>query len=486
VRAAATDALWMVTTVGPVPARAPVFDRVQTVLIERLDDADASVRLAAIHGLGNLGPMIADAPPAVLRARLNDDSEPNREAVFRALGGFTRGLPSVLVSLVRSLEQDHRRSRAALAKLLEDVHPPRFTSEAIPGLVAALSCRDAEVSRVAAASIAAFTAAAGPALPDVAKALDRLVEDSVNGPGTANRPDPVALVAIARCLEIVAPHARSQGEAVAALAKLLRPELDSRCRVAAANALGRYRPTTVLHRVLTERIDDHDSAVRVAVMWAFDHADFGTGFRVPTALAAALEDKSAQVRAAAAAAMGHSGVGLDPFIPALLGHAARDDDPEVSGICESVLGTCSVPAKVTPAIIPDLVAALRNPRASLREAICSILCRFGREAAPAVPAIAAALIEPTAVDAARYRWIAAEALGKIAPGTPRADQAVKALIESLAYQDWRGPVSSIRALADFGPAATSAIPSLERLRESNKPEVKEAATQSLAKIKGQP
>jgi HEAT repeat protein len=484
VRAAATEALWMVTTVGQVPAGTPVFDRVRTAMIERLGDADASVRLAAIHGIGSLGPMIADGPPPALVAALNDASERNRDAVFLAFGGFRRGLPSVLPSVVRSSEGGDPQLRSGLARLLSEIRPPRFTREALPGLLTALDSRDPEVSCVAAASIAAFDKAAGPMVPEVAKTLDRFVEDASKGSGALKPPAPDLLVALAECLEKVAPHASSQDKAVAALAKLLRPEFESKCRIAAADALGRFRPSPALFTALTERINDQDPAVRVAAMWAIDHADFGMDYQAPKTLAAALEDKLAQVRGAAAAALGHSGVGLDPFVPALLDHAQRDNDPEVRSICVTVLELGTRPPKVTPAIIPDLIKALAVPDAPLREALCTMLFRFGREAASAVPALATVLNDLNTANAPRYRWIAAEALGKIAPNTPHANQAVAALIESLTYQDQRSRTASIRALANFGPAAAAAIPHLEKIRDGKEGEIKQAATETLAKISG--
>ena len=44
-------------------------------LIERLADADPSVRLAAIRGLGSIGPKVSDDVPAALLASLEDEAE---------------------------------------------------------------------------------------------------------------------------------------------------------------------------------------------------------------------------------------------------------------------------------------------------------------------------------------------------------------------------------------------------------------------------
>ena len=103
---------------------------------------------------------------------------------------------------------------------------------------------------------------------------------------------------------------------------------------------------------------------------------------------------------------------------------------------------------------------------------------------PAIPALINALNDRNAKDASVYRWMAAKALSDIVPGTPQADQAITALIESLAYPDQRGPTASIRALAVFGPKAAAAIPHLQELQDSKDPGVKDDATQALAKIKG--
>ena len=374
-------------------------------------------------------------------------------------------------------------SRTDLLKILERVRPPRFTPEAFPGLVAALASRDPQVIHMAVADLAAFKEAAGPVVPDLARTLDRLIETRSKGTAAQDRPTSDLLVVLTECLETLAPHASSQEEAVAALAKLLRLDVDPRCRVTAAKALGRFRPDPALFTALTERIDDHDAQVRIAAMWAIDHADFGAEYRVPKALAVALEDGSAEVRGAAAAALGHCGVGLDPIIPALLRHAEHDTDSEVRGICCTVLEICTKPPKVTPSIIPDLIKALESPDGQLRGSLCTLLSRFGKEAEPAIPALLRVLKASKADRASRYRWAAAEALGDIAPRTPHADQVVRALIESLEYPGWQSPFRSIRALAAFGPDAAAAITHLQKQQESNDGVVKDAATKALARIR---
>ncbi len=483
VRAAATEAVWMVMSVAQVPPSEPVLDQVRGVLIEGLRDPDAAVRLAAIHGLGTIGPKLDDEPPSQLVAALENDSEANRDAATVALTCFHRGLAPLLPSLIRLLDRGNERSTSRLVKILEYVRPPQYTTAAFPGLVAALSSRDSKVVRAAVTAISAFKGAAGPVVPDLARTMGRWIEARTSRPAAEDQAALGIVVAIAECLEVLGPSTSSQDQAVAALSNLLQPNVDPTCRVAGAKALGRFRPSPALFKVLTGKIDDRDDQVRIAVMWAIDHADFNVGYHVPKNLAVALEDSSAQVRAAAAAAMGHAGMGLDPFVPTLLRHAEHDADGEVRASCCSVLESCAKPPKVTTLIIPDVIKGLENPDGRLREALCTLLSRFGTEAEPAIPALLRVLKDTRTDKASRYRWIAVQSLGEIAPNTPQADQVVMALVESLQYPDWRGPINGIKSLARFGPKAAAALPFLEKLEHSNEDGVREAAAEAVAKIK---
>ncbi len=482
VRAAAAEAAWMVVSVGQVSAGEPILKVVSTALIERLGDPDGHVRLAAIRGVGTLGPKFADEPPAGLVAALNDESERNRYAAAYAVTSFPRGLPPLLPALVRSLDAGDEQSHTVLLRILERVRPPLFAPAAIPGIVAALVSRDPKVIRVAAADLVTFNQAAGSVTPELAKTLDRWIEAHCNEPAPRNRQTLDLLIAIAGSLETLAPYGSSQDGAIAALVKLLGTNVDSRARIAAAKALGRFRPDRGLFTALAERIDDQDEHVRIAVMWAIDHADFGADFQVPRSLSVALESEFSDIRGAAAAALGHAGVGLDPIVPALLRHAAHDSDSEVRATCRTVLEVCTRPPKVTTAIIPVLIKALETPDDGLREVLCTLLSRFGKDALPAVPALVRVLKDARAESASSCAWIAAEALGDIAPGSPYDEQVVAALIESLEYPDLREPASSIRALASFGPKGAAAIPYLEKLQESKDDGVSVAATEALAKL----
>ena len=85
-----------------------------------------------------------------------------------------------------------------------------------------------------------------------------------------------------------------------------------------------------------------------------------------------------------------------------------------------------------------LVKALESPDVQVRTAASGLLGSFGPASAPAIPPLIRLLRQSvdrrgdlpdtTAVDQANWT---ASALGKIAPGTPQADQAAEALIDAL-------------------------------------------------------
>ena len=64
-------------------------------------------------------------------------------------------------------------------------------------------------------------------------------------------------------------------------------------------------------------------------------------------------------------------------------------------------------------------------------------------------------------------WAAAIALGRIAPGTPAAGEAIKALIAVVRSGHPYRRVAAAHALSDFGPAAAAAIPALIDVVQAN-------------------
>jgi HEAT repeat protein len=270
VRATFTRALWMVMLVNQGRASQIDLEPASDALISRLDDPDPAVRLSAIQGLGSIGPMVLGDPPPRLVAALDEKSEKNRAAAVEALAVFYRGLPPLLPSLAQSADRAAAPARADYLKLLNRVRPPKFSGDAVPGLIAALASENAEIVSVAASDLIAFQDAvrrgepspASSAVRPLMVAIDRLIETKSHDASTA---DPV--VAIAAALGRLAPESPLCDKAVASLVKLLRVGNTSR-RVAAVTALGGFRPTSSLTAAvlpdLVEAIASPDPATQVA------------------------------------------------------------------------------------------------------------------------------------------------------------------------------------------------------------------------------
>jgi HEAT repeat protein len=482
VRAAAAQSIWMVVLIGRLPEEEIDLKAMANTFLEQLRDPDPSVRLAAIRGLGMVGPKVWDDPPAALVAALESESERERDEAGGALPSFRRGFPPLIPTLVRSLEQASPQSRAGFLKALGQVRPPAFSADAVTDLIAALGSRDGEIVAAAVADLVVFKDKARPAVPALVAALNHWIESKPIAPATSD-----LVVALVEALGGLAPGTPSNDEAVAALAKVSRVG-ETRQRIAAAKALGgkrftsnQFRRDPALFSALTSMINDRDPRIRIAAFWAIDEADFKSPFIVPKALAAALEEDSAEIREGAAAAIGHSGIGVDPFIPALFRHAEHDPDSEVRAVCYAVLNVTIRPPKVTSAAVPDLLSALGSPDAKIRVLAARILSTLGPDATSAVPALVQLLKEPASQDVWNVNAEAAEALGQIAPGTPQADQAVTALMESLLSKS-DNPYAAIRALPGFGPKARGAIPRLRALQEHPSARIQEAATKALARL----
>ena len=491
VRAAATRALWVVILVARLPAGTADFEAGTTALIERLDDPDPAVRVSAIQGLGAVASKALGEPPARLVAAMEDESEKSCEAAIEALSNFRQALPPLIPSLVRRAEVADPRIRAGYLKLLGRIRPPKFSDDAVPGLIAAIASKDAGFVAVAANDLLAYEGPAAPyferqqarsdaptAVPALITALIPLIDSTANDELTR---DPV--VAIAQALGRLAPDTPSSEKAVAALSKDLRAG-DTRRRVAAARALGRFPPGDALFTALSDMISEPDFAVRLAVIGAIYDVEFGAPFVIPKALGAALEDESAEVRTAAASALWRAGTGIDAYVPALLRHAERDANERVREVCAGTLQHVAQPRYLTPAVLPDLIKALASRDPTVRFVASEIVAALGPAAAPAIPALVQSLREPSAKKTWRDpRAAAAKALGRIAPRTPMAEKAITALIEASRVDETELKNEAVRALAEFGPAAAPALPQLiQVMKEARNEKVDRIAISSAVTL----
>jgi len=143
------------------------------------------------------------------------------------------------------------------------------------------------------------------------------------------------------------------------------------------------------------------------------------------------------------------------------------------------------PSAISQAAVPPLVAALQSRDSEFRYEVILVLSRLGPKAGSAILAFIAALKEPAETDRALAAagapvranartgpaYVAAEALGKIAPRTSSAGKAVAALAEVVASGPAGRRPAAASALGQFGAEAVPAIPALVKmLRDTEKPD----------------
>jgi HEAT repeat protein len=302
---------------------------------------------------------------------------------------------------------------------------------AIPLLVTALGDADVKVRAAAAAALGRIgtetaTASTQPeALRPAIPALLAAIRD----------PDPDVRNAAVIALGFVAG---SNGEAIAALAASLG-DRDPEIRLAALRVLATISPLTEVEP--------------------------------PKELVAALEDPSAGNRATAVTALTGFRRGLDPSMPTLF-RILEHDEEQVRAVCAHALERVRPPA-ISATAVPALIVALHRSDRRVRAVACFVLMQLGAEARAAVPVLLAVAREksgdlPNSDPAAKDLGdLAIQALGKIAPRTDSAGEAVAALTEILRAHDASQWGEAVYALESFGQAAAPAIPELVRALRKN-------------------
>jgi HEAT repeat protein len=237
VRIAAAKSLGTIAGCGPTIA----IDLAPAVgtLVELLDDPDADVRRAVIWTLGFVGPGVLVDPPATVVAALESQSAQDQAAAVDSLANFTRGLPRLIPSLIRSMEKAWPEARGSYARLFTKIEPPKFTAAAVPYFIAALGSEDRAIRSAAATCLGKFKRAAVAAV--LINVLREASDPNGPPPGTEFETFPVGdpSLAAARALAQIAQGTHQTDQAVAALAEAVRSGRPE-CRVVAAEVLGLF------------------------------------------------------------------------------------------------------------------------------------------------------------------------------------------------------------------------------------------------------
>ena len=305
-------------------AGAPAAVRLATLpLLERLDDADRSIRLSALRTLGALRD--PRAIPALIRIASEQAGDLRmgdlRTAAVDALGSPAMGVGAALTLLVRlsrhrpldelarhaDLSLGEVATPAAVAALVAALGAPPVPEEAKLGLLhagrAAVEALEGEVSRGTPSSAVLAAALLGEigdrratdtltralAAPESSAAVVRVAIEALE-----RLKDPAAVPALARAAE--APQADVRLQAFAALLALADPrsvavldgglaDRDPRVRASAAQLAGQLAARGAAP-TLADRLGDVDSAVRSAAARALARTGGAPLARMLVALAA--------------------------------------------------------------------------------------------------------------------------------------------------------------------------------------------------------
>ena len=422
-------------------------------LLERVDDEDPAVRVAALS--------------AYVRAAESATDEGD-------------GVTEILPVLIRKLSDDDEEVRARSQQLLG-----RLPSEStLPSLLRVVEGNDAKAVRGAAGALRR----AGVPAED---AIDRLLSALVRVDGLATDPDFVAGIesfgaaAIEACLSALATPNLSEArrDTLCDLLGAVGQSAEERLLVAlthdnpvvrggAATALGRSaEPGAKVFDNLRLRFADDDAYVRAQAVRAWGEL----GDRAPAALdelAHLLEDSTARVRAAAVFALGRSSVGPRERV-ALVAEALEDKDPDVRARAAGALVDAGEAAVV---VLAKLEVALEDPHRDVKLHAARALGGLGERAQAAAPALCA-LLDGNDEDLART---AAEAVGRLGEAGGPCTESLARLLGP----DFEEPLqlAAAAALRRVGPNARAAIPALEKALRDGTAKVRAGALNALARV----
>ena len=224
---------------------------------------------------------------------------------------------------------------------------------------------------------------------------------------------------------------------------------------------------------------DPDPSTREACINTLSYA-----FKPPAVTAAVVPDLTKslkspdlRVRSQAAAILGELKTDARAAIPELLLVLNEPFDTRVDPVrgpsrnldpaseAATALGRIATGSTEQKEVVAALTEVARSGPLSRQGWAAVALGEFGPDAEAVVPVLIEIIKEKTADDKFERRSSAAQALSKIAPGTPSADQAVAALLPSLESKVWYLKVVTMQALGRFGPKAAAAIPMIRALKE---------------------
>ena len=189
----------------------------------------------------------------------------------------------------------------------------------------------------------------------------------------------------------------------------------------------------------------------------------------------ALRDKSAEVRAQAGLAVYSLAYGpnLPAHLPGALRPLLRDPDARVRTVAAGSLICLGVAS--APEVIPALTDGLTHPDGQFAEAIAAgELAHFGTDAAPAIPALRAALFDRHPPNIGALHVL--ESIG---------EPAVPVLVDALTHPDCSVRKWTAYYLGYMGKVATAAVEPLQAAMDDQDEKVRRAAQKALKQIRSE-
>jgi HEAT repeat protein len=399
-------------------------------LTRALDDPDPAVRTAAAGIVGNYGPWLKEAHPALLR-HVRDESRDVRVWVVRALDAATSWDEKIDVLLPLLSDPDAEVRAAATGGI--GVPTPRARI-AVPALVKAFGDPDPAVREAAAG---AFVGMSGQVTaPEAVPGLLAMLEDE-SGQVRATAAAALGQLGDVRAIEGVVKRAVD--------------DVEPGVRAAAAGAIGGFGPEAlaVLDELLS-LVRDGDEWVAQAAILSITSIG-APAADVERALRDALGSRSGAIHGAAATALGNLDVLEPETVEALAIRLREGGGVKISAVANALRRQGPRAA----AAVPALVSALDGSPELAFDYVVPALATMGSAARDALPKLRGLVPKD-----ARQRVARAVAVARISALPEDMAEAVRDLVAVLeapvtdGAEDWR--YTAAYAVADIGEPARAA------------------------------
>jgi HEAT repeat protein len=390
-------------------------------LAELLDTGDKDVRFYAIWALGWVGPEARDVAPTLIKAMADKDDNIRRKAAY-SLGRIAASPAKTIAVLLAAFKDGNEDVRQAASDALA-----KFGTEAVPGLITALTKGDARVRNQAALAVAEMGADARDAAPmlrelllgkdnsnrhSYSHALAKLGKTGVPALIEAFKDDrsdvqqaamqslqevgadavPALVDALSdkkvevrrMSAQVLAPLRVSDKMVVTALAYAVKNDTDEQVRLQCVNALQQLGISGKLASpALKEALADTNPNVRMTAYWALQNMGENPrdGFRK------ALANKDDRIRINTAALMLMVNVDANDAVPVLVA-ALKHENDEVQIQAAHALAQAG---REAGKLLPFFKDGLKSKTARVRVQALSGLQMLNQQAGPAANEIIGAL-----------------------------------------------------------------------------------------------